>query len=143
MFLDASVVVALLAGEAEELAIHTAIAEAEMAVTSPIAMFEASTRLSRLLRVSFVEAYDGVLAFHSAMNIRVVDVSAEIGREAHVCAARYHHLNGHPAKLNMGDCFAYAAARTLKLQLAYKGNDFLHTDIDGLRFGPDQPGALA
>ena len=55
---------------------------------------------------------------------------------AHSCAARYHHLTGHPARLNMGDCFAYAAARTAGLKLAYKGNDFLHTDIDGIRFGP-------
>ena len=37
--------------------------------------------------------------------------------------------------LNLGDCFAYAAAQTSGLKLAYKGNDFVHTDIDGVRFG--------
>jgi len=136
MFLDASVVVALLAGEAEEEAIRAAIAEDDIVVTSPVAIFEASTRLSRLLRLSFTDAFDGVAAFHAAMNVRVIDINAEIGREAHMCASRYHHLSGHPAKLNMGDCFAYAAARSAGLKLAYKGNDFVHTDIDGVRFGP-------
>ena len=135
MFLDASVVVALLAGESEEEAIRAALSEADTIVTSPIAMFEASSRLSRLLRTSFLDAYEGVVAFNAAMNVRVIDITAEIGRQAHLCADRYHHLSGHPARLNLGDCFAYAAARASGLKLAYKGNDFIHTDIEGQRFG--------
>jgi len=135
MFLDASVIVALLAGESEEGAIRTALSEAEAVVTSPVAVFEASSRLSRLLRSSFLEAYDGVAAFNTALNVRVVDISAEIGRQAHICADRYHHFSGHPARLNMGDCFAYASARAAGLKLAYKGDDFVHTDIEGQRFG--------
>lgn len=35
----------------------------------------------------------------------------------------------HPAKLNYGDCFAYALARRLDLPLLFKGDDFRHTDI--------------
>lgn len=35
----------------------------------------------------------------------------------------------HPAALNMGDCFAYATAKTLNGPLLYKGNDFALTDI--------------
>ncbi len=30
----------------------------------------------------------------------------------------------------MGDCFAYAAARTRGMPLLYKGNDFTKTDIE-------------
>jgi len=135
MFLDASVIVALLAGEGEEEAIRAALSEAEVVVTSPIAVFEASSRLSRLLRSSFAEAYEGVAAFNAAMNVRVGDITAEVGRQAHLCADRYHHLSGHPARLNMGDCFAYASARAAGVKLAYKGNDFIHTDIEGQQFG--------
>jgi ribonuclease VapC len=36
---------------------------------------------------------------------------------------------GHPAKLNFGDCFAYALAKTRNLPLLFKGDDFIHTDI--------------
>ncbi|KPF66171.1 hypothetical protein IP69_15820 [Bosea sp. AAP35] len=36
----------------------------------------------------------------------------------------------HPAKLNMGDCAAYALARARGWPLLYKGEDFSLTDIE-------------
>ena len=36
----------------------------------------------------------------------------------------------HPARLNMGDCFAYACARSHGVPLLYKGDDFALTDIE-------------
>ena len=35
----------------------------------------------------------------------------------------------HPAKLNLGDCFSYALAKSLQAPLLYKGEDFAKTDI--------------
>jgi len=35
----------------------------------------------------------------------------------------------HPAKLNYGDCFAYALAQEKQCPLLYVGNDFAQTDI--------------
>lgn len=35
----------------------------------------------------------------------------------------------HPARLNLGDCFAYALARRLDAPLLYKGADFDLTDV--------------
>jgi ribonuclease VapC len=43
---------------------------------------------------------------------------------------RFSRGSGHVAKLNFGDCFAYALAKTRKLPLLFKGDDFLHTDIE-------------
>jgi ribonuclease VapC len=37
--------------------------------------------------------------------------------------------SGHPARLNFGDCFAYALARRRGEPLLFKGEDFVHTDI--------------
>jgi uncharacterized protein with PIN domain len=37
--------------------------------------------------------------------------------------------SGHPARLNFGDCFAYALARVTGEPLLFKGNDFGHTDL--------------
>jgi ribonuclease VapC len=37
---------------------------------------------------------------------------------------------GHRANLNMGDCFSYALAKTRNLPLLFKGDDFIHTDIE-------------
>lgn len=37
--------------------------------------------------------------------------------------------SGHPAQLDFGDVFSYAIAKTRKLPLLYKGEDFAQTDI--------------
>ena len=36
----------------------------------------------------------------------------------------------HPARLNLGDCFAYACARAYRAPLLYKGGDFVETDVN-------------
>jgi ribonuclease VapC len=36
----------------------------------------------------------------------------------------------HPARLNMGDCAAYALAKSRGWPLLYKGEDFVLTDIE-------------
>jgi len=48
---------------------------------------------------------------------------------ARVGYAKYGRGTGHPANLNMGDCFAYALAATRDLPLLFKGDDFVHTDV--------------
>jgi ribonuclease VapC len=50
---------------------------------------------------------------------------AECAREAF----RRYGRGRHPAKLNMGDCFAYALAKTLDAPLLFKNDDFGQTDI--------------
>ena len=51
---------------------------------------------------------------------------AEIARRAH---RDYGKGSGHPARMNLGDCFSYALARASGEPLLYKGNDFVHTDL--------------
>jgi uncharacterized protein with PIN domain len=41
----------------------------------------------------------------------------------------YGKGSGHPASLNFGDLFAYALAKVQSLPLLFKGDDFVHTDI--------------
>jgi ribonuclease VapC len=36
----------------------------------------------------------------------------------------------HPARLNYGDCFAYALAKETREPLLFKGNDFAQTDVE-------------
>ena len=38
-------------------------------------------------------------------------------------------IGRHPAKLNFGDCFAYALSKATGEPLLYKGDDFARTDI--------------
>ncbi|MBL8583733.1 MAG: type II toxin-antitoxin system VapC family toxin [Rhizobiaceae bacterium] len=42
---------------------------------------------------------------------------------------RYGKGCGHPARLNLADCFSYASARTSGVGLLYKGEDFARTDL--------------
>ena len=56
----------------------------------------------------------------------VTEVQARIAREAY---RDFGKGSGHPAKLNFGDCFAYALARATGEPLLFKGDDFNHTDI--------------
>ena len=51
---------------------------------------------------------------------------ATLAREAH---RRFGRGSGHPAKLNFGDCFAYALAKYLDEPLLFVGQDFVHTDV--------------
>ncbi|MEJ7793985.1 MAG: type II toxin-antitoxin system VapC family toxin [Nocardioides sp.] len=51
----------------------------------------------------------------------------EAARDAH---SRYGKGSRHPAKLNFGDCMAYALAKVTGEPLLFKGDDFTHTDVE-------------
>jgi ribonuclease VapC len=74
--------------------------------------------LSRRLDDLLIEAAIGIEPFTEAQ--------AHIARQAY---RDYGRGSGHPARLNFGDCFAYALARTTGEALLFKGEDFRHTDI--------------
>jgi ribonuclease VapC len=56
----------------------------------------------------------------------VTAAQARIAREAY---RDFGKGSGHAAKLNFGDCFAYALAKANGEPLLFKGRDFAHTDI--------------
>jgi ribonuclease VapC len=45
-------------------------------------------------------------------------------------AWRVFGRGAHPARLNYGDCFAYALAKETREPLLFKGNDFAKTDVE-------------
>lgn len=63
-------------------------------------------------------------------NIEVVPFTPEHARIAREAYRDYGKGSGHPAKLNFGDCMAYALARSEREPLLFVGNDFTHTDIE-------------
>jgi ribonuclease VapC len=67
--------------------------------------------------------------FLDIAQIEIVPFSEEQARGAIVAYGRFGRSSGHPARLNFGDCFAYALARAMDLPLLYKGDDFSRTDI--------------
>ncbi len=129
MFVDASAIVAILTEEPEADALADALALAAAPITSPLATFEAVLGVRRKKRVGMAEAESAGRDFLRAAQIRIVSVTAEDGAAALRDFASYGKGQGHPAQLNLGDCFAYAAARTRDIPLLFKGDDFSRTDI--------------
>lgn len=81
--------------------------------------------IRRMRGGSVAQALGDVRDFMEAAHI----VTAEDGETALEAFARYGKGQGHPAQLNMGDCFAYAVARNLRTMLLFKGDDFSRTDL--------------
>ena len=56
----------------------------------------------------------------------MTELQARIARDAY---RDFGKGSGHPAKLNFGDCFAYALAKFTGESLLFKDDDFNHTDV--------------
>ena len=65
-----------------------------------------------------------------ASDIEVMPFTVGQARIARVAYQQFGRGSGHPARLNMGGCFAYALARDLGEPLLFKGGDFALTDIE-------------
>ena len=61
--------------------------------------------------------------------IEIRPVSVEQGRLARAAYRDFGRGSGHAAKLNFGDCFAYALAAETGEPLLFKGLEFPATDI--------------
>ena len=68
--------------------------------------------------------------FISSTGIDVVSFDRTLTEAAIDARVRYGRGSSHRAQLNFGDCFSYALARTRNVPLLYKGDDFVHTDIE-------------
>jgi ribonuclease VapC len=66
--------------------------------------------------------------FVERAGIEIVPVDVEQAREARLAYSRYGK-GRHAARLNFGDCFAYALAITSGEPLLFKGTDFSSTDV--------------
>jgi ribonuclease VapC len=63
-----------------------------------------------------------------APRLRVVPFNERLFEQARLAFDRFGQ-GRHRAKLNFGDCMAYAVAKVNNLPLLYKGDDFRLTDI--------------
>jgi ribonuclease VapC len=129
MFIDASAMVAIIAKEPGNETLSRAIDAAAQRLTSPLAIWEAASGISRKVRSAARLELPVIEEFLRQAEITVETVDMEISRVALDAFDRYGRGSGHPAQLNMGDCFAYAFARSRGVSLLYVGNDFTQTDV--------------
>jgi ribonuclease VapC len=127
---DASAIVAMLTREADADMFLTTLETAGPAETTPVAVYEAVLGVSRKRQWSVAEAEAHVRDFLEAAGVSVQPIQPETAHVALEAFARYGKGRGHPARLNLGDCFIYAQAKAGGASLLYKGDDFSKTDIE-------------
>ena len=129
MFIDASAIVAILTREPGADALVAALERARDPITSPVAFFEAALGICRKRRASVEEAQEDVRELLHVTGIRTMPITEKETEIALAAFAHYGRGRGHPARLNLGDCFAYAMAKSYQATLLFKGDDFDKTDI--------------
>jgi ribonuclease VapC len=63
------------------------------------------------------------------LRLEVVPFTYEQAQLALAAFKRFGKGRGAKASLNFGDCITYALAKELAAPLLFKGNDFIHTDL--------------
>jgi ribonuclease VapC len=126
VIIDASAVIAILRNEPEAAAFAKAIAEARVRRISAINFVEAAVVIDGSRDPIASRRLDQFLEEASIEIAAVTAGEARIAREAY---RDFGKGSGHPANLNLGDCFAYSLAKATGEPILFKGNDFVHTDL--------------
>jgi ribonuclease VapC len=124
MVVDTSALIAILAGEPDAVDHGRAIAGAVAPAMSAASYVE-------LMIIALSRALAGRAEVEEMLKdaqIELVPVSIDHARFA-VAAFDRFGKGRHPAKLNFGDCFAYALAKERGEPLLFKGEDFARTDL--------------
>lgn len=129
MFIDASALTALMTDEADAAELLARMQRYSNRTTSPLAAWEAAIAVARVFALPISDARHAVSEYLALMKIEMIAVPPEAFAIAVDAFGRYGKGH-HPARLNFGDCFAYACARRLNVPLMFKGVDFSRTDIE-------------
>ena len=128
MYVDASAILGIMKGEADRSDLLERLHGAPDLITSPITAFEAAIGF-RSLSGSTSSAASEVSSFLSICGIRQVSIDESYLIEFALARDRYGKDSGHSAQLNLGDCVSYGIAKSLRVPMLYKGNDFALTDL--------------
>ena len=126
MILDTSALIAILRDEPEAAACARAIEAASHRRISAANFVEAAIVIDGSRDPVASRRFDDFVEEADLIIEPVSEAQARIAREAY---RDFGRGSGHPARLNFGDCFAYALARAKGEPLLFKGGDFTHTDI--------------
>ena len=126
MIVDSSAVVAIIESEAESNRCSQALLGGEVKRVSAANLLEVYMRIDRS---GTPRARHLVEEFLDRFELTVEPVTRAQITIARDAFYRYGRGSGHGAKLNYGDCFAYALAKQTGEPLLFVGNDFGQTDI--------------
>lgn len=122
---DSSAIIAILLKEPERALFVSVLDDSADACCSAVSFVETfMVAMSRVPDFTF----DRYIALMDGFGIRRIPVDEQQGVMSAQAFLRFGK-GRHLAKLNLGDCFSYALAKSLNAPLLYKGEDFGLTDI--------------
>lgn len=124
--IDASAVMAILLREPDAALFSAAIESAEERIISAATVVEIGVVLASK---NTFGAEEDTVSFLGRADVRVRPVTRELAFMAIRAYEVYGKKRGHPAQLNLGDCFSYALAKSTGAPLLFKGTDFSQTDV--------------
>ena len=129
MVVDASALVAILLDEPEASSFLDALSRGDGHVTPPTSVFETVAAVAREQSCSVSDARVLTGDLLTETQVKVGSITPEIS-EAAITAFDRYGKGRNPAALNMGDCYSYALAKTLRVPILFKGDDFTRTDLE-------------
>jgi ribonuclease VapC len=126
MIIDTSAIVAILRYEPDAAIFANAIENAARRRLSAVTYVETSAVIDGSRDPVASRRLDELIDEAGVVIEPVTARQARIAREAY---RDFGRGSGHPARLNFGDCFAYALAKDMNEPLLFKGNDFSRTDV--------------
>jgi ribonuclease VapC len=127
--IDASIMLSLMLREASAADDASRLSRIGNRFTTAAALTEVALRLSSLHDTSQDLIERDIETLLDIFGIEVRDLPAGCWPLALHALFRFGK-GRHPAKLNFGDCLAYAAAKHYRAPLLYKGDDFALTDVN-------------
>jgi ribonuclease VapC len=125
MVVDTSALVAILLAEPDAERFARALADASVRLLSAVTRVELSCVIEGRKGETGRSDVDLLLRYGGFDIVSVTPQQAEIA----VDAFRRFGRGRHQARLNIGDCFAYALTVVTDQTLLFKGDDFIHTDV--------------
>ena len=129
LFVDASALVAVIAAEPEQESFSTILRDEPDLLWSAMVCWETISSLRSSYGWPVTDARGEVELVVARLPFRLISIGEAERMTALDAYERYGKRSGHRARLNMGDCFAYACAKTNGARLLYKGDDFGRTDL--------------
>ncbi len=126
MIIDTSALVAILRDEPEAEICARAIESAAERRVSAVNFVEAAVVIDGSRDPIASRRFDDLLREARVIIEPVTEIQARLARDAY---RDFGKGSRHPARLNFGDCFAYALAKVTGEPLLFKGDDFTQTDI--------------
>jgi ribonuclease VapC len=126
MIIDSSAIVEIALGNEGYEKYLQAIMDAPVRLMSAVNLYETAVVIFQ--KRGTADAITTLFALLKTLKVEIV--TFDLSEATSAIAAYTEFGKGvHPAKLNLGDCPAYALAKRKKLPLLFKGEDFSKTDI--------------